>query len=468
MQDVELPQETKAKVKAKVLSEAEAPTAPVRHFNMRRAVVIAAAVLLIAAVMTVPLSLMRPAGNIDVIDIYEDGDDIFPSYKTPENKGGETKHEAEEFSYDYLDEVSECAYKASTERDVEWGDAPLFPEDIDSSGDIIKAGTLTAGYTDDNVLYDSFSKLYGNTWSEAAKDRPFVGYNRIKVTTYAGARVALLDSDNKVIARGVANAGGVAYVYYDPRATVAKVVYKKGDYQFSEDYQGGDVNFLINEQEYKYSSLDLMLMIDTTGSMGDELRYINEELIDIVDRIKRETGCTDVRVSVNFYRDHGDEYTVSYYEFTDDIETAKKYISEQFANGGGDFPEAVDEALISVVNHSWREDAAKVCFFVLDAPAHSESERQGVNSNIKSAVTAASELGIRICPIASSGVDTDCEMTMRTAAAYTGGTYIFLTDDSGIGYSHKAPDDVQSGTFLLNELMIKTVKYHFDGSKIAQ
>ena len=54
-------------------------------------------------------------------------------------------------------------------------------------------------------------------------------------------------------------------------------------------------------------------------------------------------------------------------------------------------------------------------------------------------VAAAARRGIRILPVVSSGADTETEFLMRTAAAVTGGAYVFLTDDSGIGYSHLEP-----------------------------
>ena len=46
---------------------------------------------------------------------------------------------------------------------------------------------------------------------------------------------------------------------------------------------------------------------------------------------------------------------------------------------------------------------------------------------------------IHIYPVASSGVDLTTELSMRSAAQVTGGRYLFLTDDSGIGESHLEP-----------------------------
>ncbi len=52
---------------------------------------------------------------------------------------------------------------------------------------------------------------------------------------------------------------------------------------------------------------------------------------------------------------------------------------------------------------------------------------------------AARSLDVHIYPVASSGVDELTELTMRSAAQLTGGRYLFLTDDSGVGGAHMEP-----------------------------
>ena len=198
--------------------------------------------------------------------------------------------------------------------------------------------------------------------------------------------------------------------------------------------------------------LDLMFTIDTTGSMGDELRYIKEELKDVVLRLD-----TNVRLSCNYYRDTGDTYTVKPFPFTTNVDKVVGQISRQYASGGGDYPEAVDLALLDSVNeHDWSVSArSRLLFLVLDAPPHYTDE---VVENIKTAVNSAVEKGIHIIPIASSGVDKDTEFFLRSLALATGGTYIFLTDDSGIGYSHIKPTIGDYDVEYLNELLLKTIK----------
>ena len=218
----------------------------------------------------------------------------------------------------------------------------------------------------------------------------------------------------------------------------------------------GDSEFtftLDGEAKPASKTLDLMIMCDATGSMGDELEYLKAELEDVVTRIKQENANIPVRISVNFYRDEGDEYVVREFPFTPDLDAAVRAISEQSADGGGDTPEAVHTALDSAVNsHDWDEDSVKVMFLVLDAPPHEDA--QIIDQVIKHTRTAA-EKGIRIVPVAASGVDKSCEYLLRSMAIMTGGTYTFLTDDSGIGYSHTEPTIGSYDVEKLNDMMVR-------------
>lgn len=213
-----------------------------------------------------------------------------------------------------------------------------------------------------------------------------------------------------------------------------------------------DISRVSPDPDESEDILDLMFTIDTTGSMGDELRYIKEELKDVVIRLD-----TNVRLSCNYYRDTTDSYTVKSFPFTTNVDKAVSQISRQYASGGGDYPEAVDLALLDSVNeHDWSVSArSRLLFLVLDAPPHFTQE---VVANIQTAVNSAVEKGIHIIPVASSGVDKDTEFFLRSLALATGGTYVFLTDDSGIGYSHIEPTIGSYDVEYLNELLLKIIK----------
>lgn len=182
------------------------------------------------------------------------------------------------------------------------------------------------------------------------------------------------------------------------------------------------------------TELDVAFLIDVTGSMGDELRYLQTEVDGIAQRIKTKFPSTTPRFGLVVYRDHDDAFVTRSFDFTNVTEFQTK-LGEQMASGGGDFPEAVPEGLDATMKLSWRTGGvARLAFWVADAPHHT-----GTEQSVQASIAAAVAKDVHIYPVAASGTDDRTEFTMRTAAQLTGGRYVFLTDDSGVGYAHAEP-----------------------------
>ena len=75
---------------------------------------------------------------------------------------------------------------------------------------------------------------------------------------------------------------------------------------------------------------------------------------------------------------------------------------------------------------------------------------------MKSIKTAA-EQGIVIVPVVASNAERDTELFARAAAILTGGTYVFLTDDSGVGESHLEPIIGDYQVELLHDIIVKVI-----------
>jgi hypothetical protein len=244
-----------------------------------------------------------------------------------------------------------------------------------------------------------------------------------------------------------------------PEGPLSLKVTVAGQSTVREDLVAGAEPIVVEVEAAELPSqvLDLMFMIDTTGSMGDELSYLQVELADVIERVRTKVGEDyTFRVSVNFYRDIGDEYLVRSFPFTEDIDTAIADLGEQSANGGGDWPEAVDAALASAIDeHDWSESAvARLCFIVLDAPPH---EGSAVLADVQGSIAAAAGKGVRMIPLAASGVDKELEFLLRFTAITTGGTYTFLTDHSGIGGGHTEPTIGEYQVEILNDLLVRVI-----------
>jgi hypothetical protein len=136
------------------------------------------------------------------------------------------------------------------------------------------------------------------------------------------------------------------------------------------------------------------------------------------------------------YKDQGDEYVSRWFDFRDDPEEFRTNLAAQSAGGGGDFPEAPEAAFEAMNQLGWRsgDATARLAFWVADAPHHAER-----SARMKAAIEGAESQGVHVYPVASSGIDELTELSMRSAAQLTGGRYLFLTDDSGVGGAHKEP-----------------------------
>ncbi|MEZ6123306.1 MAG: vWA domain-containing protein [Planctomycetaceae bacterium] len=209
--------------------------------------------------------------------------------------------------------------------------------------------------------------------------------------------------------------------------------------------------------------LDLALVIDTTGSMGDELEYLKTEIDSIAAAVNRMFPDVDQRYALVTYRDNGDEYVTRSFDFSGSLSDFRMHLDEQSANGGGDFPEAMDAALENSLQLSWRQtNTARVLFLVGDAPPHPEKASRTMHC-----VQQLREQGVRMFPVGASGMDKTAEVLMRTASLLTMGQYLFLTDHSGIGNPHATPDVPQFAVERLDRLMIRMIASELAGKRLV-
>lgn len=216
-------------------------------------------------------------------------------------------------------------------------------------------------------------------------------------------------------------------------------------------------NFLkINTECNAPKNVDIVWAVDATGSMGDELEYLKTELLDVIARVQRKNPELNIRMGATFYRDKGDDYVVKSSSLSPDIHQTVDFIRQQYAAGGGDYPEAVHSALEEVMyKQPWTENAiARICFLVLDASPHNNPE---VNTSLQKSIREAARHGIRIVPVTASGIQKDTEFLMKFFGLATNGTYLFLTDHSGIGGKHLEPTSDEYKIEALNDLLVRII-----------
>ena len=374
------------------------------------------------------------------------------------------------------------------DADVPGEDAPSEdkpedkPEEKPEENIKLPSGMITAGAQNDNQYYKAWLDLFaqGNNgngkfyhYTNSNYSWGYNSLNRVKVTVkngdnpIAGATVVASDEQGNGLFSAVTDAEGNAYLF--PTVNNGNITVTCGDESVHTSFTAEERNISVEltDAGNKLNVIEIMLVVDVTGSMGDEIDFLKAELADVINRIAANDSETVIKLAMLFYRDTDDKIPFNYYDFTDvtdanGLASQQAALNEQSASGGGDYPEAVDVALDMAVNKQWSTGATtKIIFQVLDAPAHEGKEYA---DKLVNATKTAAEKGIRICPIICSGAAQSTEYTMREAAIYTGGTFIFVTDDSGIGGSHHDPELPNVTVELLNSLMVRLVKGYHTGN----
>ena len=122
------------------------------------------------------------------------------------------------------------------------------------------------------------------------------------------------------------------------------------------------------------AKLDVAFVVDTTGSMKDDIRAVKDSLFDIVDKVVSKTEGLSIRFGIVSYRDHPPQdrtYVTRVFDFSTKIKDVHTEISRLRPSEGGDTPEAVADGLFDArTKLSWNRDAYKVLLLVGDAPPH--------------------------------------------------------------------------------------------------
>jgi hypothetical protein len=218
-------------------------------------------------------------------------------------------------------------------------------------------------------------------------------------------------------------------------------------------------NYVISPKTSVKQRADIAFVVDATGSMQDEIDFLKNDLVDIIGKAAAVRPSTKMRTAALFYRDEGDEYLTRQADFTDKLSSTAEFVNKQRADGGGDYPEAVHTALENMLQKlSWDESArTRLAFLILDAPAHYQ---QNIISSLQQSIKTCAKMGIRLIPVAASGVDKNTEFMLRFFAITTGGTYVFITDDSGVGNSHIKASVGDYQVEQLNDLIIRLIDHY--------
>jgi len=171
--------------------------------------------------------------------------------------------------------------------------------------------------------------------------------------------------------------------------------------------------------------LDVAFILDTTGSMGDEIGKLKRTLEAIHYQVTQMSPRPDARFAMVCYRDRGDAYLTRVAPFTGDIKLFAEQLRAVEAAAGGDEPEDLNEALrVAASDLSWRPDGVRMAFLLADAPPHLDYQQKFTYLDF---MRQAAARGIKLTTIGASGLNQRGEYVFRQLAQYTMGLFVFLT-----------------------------------------
>jgi len=119
--------------------------------------------------------------------------------------------------------------------------------------------------------------------------------------------------------------------------------------------------------------LDLVIVMDITGSMRTELRDVQASLASLTRILNRLSP--DLRLGFVAYRDVDSPPVLRTFAMermnSENMQRMLIFADELRASGGGDIPEPVDLALQAAIDMDWRSDASGRIILIGDAPSHS-------------------------------------------------------------------------------------------------
>ena len=339
----------------------------------------------------------------------------------------------------------------------------------------VRHSVLTAGEVRDFNKWNLWEDLTSGSMKEYTKIWGLIPSKRYTVQLLnkinlplVNRKVTLINKDGKVVFETRTDNTGKAELWSNVQINMKttplsnptiKIQSNGKNYSIkrAKEFSKGINTLKIKESCNQSNEVDILFAVDATGSMGDEINYLKSDLKNLIKKVKTNNKDLQFNFGGIYYRDKTDKFLTNNSEFSSNENELINFIRSGSANGGGDFPEAVDAAMDVALNQmKWRENArTKIMFLLLDAPPHRDSLTA---LKIQRLTLEAAKRNIRIVPVGCSGIDKSTEYLMRTMALMTNGNYIFLTDHSGVGNPHIKPSTDEYKVETLNDVMARTIQ----------
>ena len=178
-------------------------------------------------------------------------------------------------------------------------------------------------------------------------------------------------------------------------------------------------------------TMEMVFVLDTTGSMGGLLTGAKQRIWGIVNEVMQTSSRPSVKVGLVAYRDRGDQYITQVLPLTNDLDKVYSTLMDYEAQGGGDEEEDVRRGLAEgVARAGWSQSSsnnAQILFLVGDAPPHDYAdERDPLNT-----ADLAVKQGIIVNTI-QCGTSPTTKVVWESIARRGQGEYFLIPSDGGV------------------------------------
>ncbi len=296
---------------------------------------------------------------------------------------------------------------------------------------------LKAGYSDDNDQFNYFVKFLEQYKGEVESYPLNIG-ERIILTVRDSAGKSVSNADitvqvnGKTVATGRTYASGIFHLFplEYPDASSYKVLVSYGTDRktVTVDRKGPrNIEILLQgkRKTMKEVPLDIAFILDTTGSMGEEIERLRSTIEIINENVSAVTPKPFVRFALVLYRDVDDLYVTTVVPFTSDLASFQEELNRVTADGGGDTPEDLQTALSdTLAKLDWNRDGIRLAFTITDAEPHLD---YGQKFTYADASRLAKSKGIKLFSVGTGGLPLQGEYILRQISQFTDARYIFLT-----------------------------------------
>lgn len=297
---------------------------------------------------------------------------------------------------------------------------------------------LKAGFADDNRQFNYFVDFL-EKYKGRARHIPIDIRERIILKVVdkgnlplANAEVAIYDA-NRLLFQGKAYSDG-SFPFYP-----SHLGKNQSSYRAAVSYAGRTRDLAVTRTGRRETRvvwdaprprinevpLDIVFVMDTTGSMGEEIERLKRTIELIHLNLTSMPLRTRVRFGMVLYKDRRDEYLTRVIPLTDSLERFREQLADVEASGGGDHPEDLQAALEKTMKRiEWSANGVRMAFIITDAPPHLDYGQEYTYVN---AVMDARKKGVKLFSVGTGGLNLDGEYVLRQISQYTLGKYIFLT-----------------------------------------